>query len=130
LIPLEDHEGRQDLSTSDVLPPQLIRELSNHYYAGVKKAEVLYEFHAADEDAVTGALGQSLAEPQPLFFQIGETAYWWNTTYYKVRGRGEGAPEKAIGADGIFQLEVFDENNNVLIRKGLLFQSKIDDLEN
>ena len=48
----------------------------------------------------------------------------WSFTYRKARGRGPNAPEKTIGADGIFQIEVTDENGKLLRQKGLLLQAK------
>ena len=47
------------------------------------------------------------------------------TASYKLRERGAHAPEKELGADGIFQIEVLDLNGKFIVRKGLLFQSKI-----
>jgi hypothetical protein len=43
----------------------------------------------------------------------------------KLRGRGANAPEKELGADGIFQIEVLDLDGQYIVRKGLLSQSKI-----
>ncbi|WP_436715810.1 hypothetical protein U8335_26650 [Roseiconus lacunae] len=50
--------------------------------------------------------------------------FMYTIYHQKIRGRGSGAPEKTIGADGIFQLELYDRNGKLLRRKGLLFQSK------
>jgi hypothetical protein len=81
---------------------------------------------AADEDSVTGSLGNDLVEPVPITIQVDGQIYLWSTTYYKIRGRGPNAPERELGADGIFQFEVFDQRvERMLVRKGLLFQSKL-----
>jgi len=104
----------------------VIRTLQKHFYAGVKHAEVRFKYHAADEDSVTGALGNDLVEPEPITIQVDGQIYLWSTTYYKIRGRGPNAPEGELGADGIFQFEVFDQRfKRMLVRKGLLFQSKM-----
>ena len=108
-----------------VLPGLVVRTLRKHFYAGVKEAEVRFRYHRADEDAVTGALGERLIEPEPIAIQVGPSAYLWRTASYKLRGRGAHAPEKELGADGIFQIEVLDLNGKFVVRKGLLFQSKI-----
>jgi hypothetical protein len=55
---------------------------------------------------------------------LGGRVFVWTTVYYKIGGRGKGAPESTLGADGIFQFEVLDRRNRYLVRKGLLFQSK------
>jgi hypothetical protein len=108
-----------------VLPPMIVRALQRHFYAGVKMAEVRFRHHEADEDAVTGALGERLIEPA-IRVQFGPEVFTWSTVYYKLRGRGAHAPEKELGADGIFQLEVLDQEKRFILRKGLLFQSKIE----
>ncbi len=87
-------------------------------------AEEGYEFSAGDEDAVTGALGQSVLQ-RPVVFQSDDGSQWaWFIRYYKLRGRGKGAPEKHTGADGIFQIHVQSESGAVIRMKGLPFQSK------
>jgi hypothetical protein len=58
--------------------------------------------------------------------RFGPEVFIWSTVYYKLRGRGAHAPEKQLGADGIFQLEVLDQEKQLVLRKGLLFQSKIE----
>ena len=77
-----------------VLPGLVVRTLRKHFYAGVKEAEVRFRYHRADEDAVTGALGERLIEPEPITIQVGPRAYLWRTASYKLRGRGAHAPEK------------------------------------
>jgi hypothetical protein len=62
----------------------------------------------------------------PIIIQVEGQVYLWTTTYYKIRGRSPNAPEGELGADGIFQFEVFDQRfERMLVRKGLLFQSKM-----
>lgn len=107
-----------------VLPPLVVRTLQKHFYAGVKAAEMRFKYNAADEDALTGALGDRLSEPAPIVIQTGNEAFEWRSEAYKIRGRGRGAPEHELGADGIFQLEVVDQLGQFVVRKGLLFQSK------
>lgn len=53
-------------------------------------------------------------------------AFRWRAVSHKLRGRGKGAPEQLIGAGGIFQLEIFDRFGRRVLRKGLLFQAKVD----
>ena len=49
---------KYDLKVQDILPEAVLIALRQHYYAGVMAAEIGYEFNAADEDSVTGALGK------------------------------------------------------------------------
>ena len=108
------------------LPASIFLALRDRLYAGVTNAEIRFPYNAADEDALTGALGHSLTEPVRVFLQTADGVFQWQMISHKLRGRGRGAPEKRIGADGIFQLEVRDETGAILVRKGLLFQSKVD----
>jgi hypothetical protein len=112
-----------ELPTARILPVQLIWMIRRHYSAGVKEAEDRFIYHSGDEDSVTGGLGERLIFPS-FYVRIDGQEFWWTTVYYKIRGRGPYAPEKKLGADGIFQFEVLDERKRYLIRKGLLFQSK------
>jgi hypothetical protein len=98
--------------------------LRDRYVAGVANAEFAFDQHLADEDALTGALGQSLATLEPVVFDSGEQQYVFRLSYRKIRGRGHDAPEKRYGADGVFQIEVTDRTETVLRRKALPFQSK------
>jgi hypothetical protein len=108
------------------LPPRLFEALQDRYSAGVANAEAHFDQHSADEDSITGALGQSLAMREPMVFRGARGEYIVQVTYRKLRGRGRGAPEKMFGADGIFQIEVADESGMPLRSKGLPFQAKKD----
>jgi hypothetical protein len=112
------------LPMAQILPDSVVRRLRKHFYAGVKRVEVRFKYHAADEDSVTGALANDLIEPL-VEIDVGEQVYLWSTASFKIRGRGTNAPEMRLGGDGIFQFEVFDARmGRMLVRKGLLFQSK------
>ncbi|MGJ5134385.1 hypothetical protein [Bradyrhizobium oligotrophicum] len=104
------------------LPDELKHIIRDRYLAGVADAEAKYQLNAADEDALTGALGATISMARPMIYGNGQKQYEYQVSYRKIRGRGPGAPERALGADGIFQIEVRDENG--LRRKGLPFQSK------
>lgn len=108
------------------LPELVVRTLQRYFYAGVKQAEVRFKYHRADEDTVTGGLAERLIEPAPLEIHAHGEIFRWTTAAYKLRGRGANAPEKEPGADGIFQIVVVDQRGRFVVRKGLLFQSKIE----
>lgn len=100
--------------------------LRDRYLAGVADAEALFDLHRADEDSVSGALGQSIAMRDPVSFTASDGTYVVKINYRKIRGRGPGAPERRYGADGLFQISVTDEAGDVVLRKGLPFQSKMN----
>lgn len=98
--------------------------LRDRYIAGVATAEASFEDSSADEDALTGALGQALAMKDPIIFSGPAGNYEVQVSYRKLRGRGLNAPERLYGSDGLFQIVVSDEYGNILRQKGLPFQSK------
>ena len=108
----------------DILPAFAMKKIRDEYYASVTEAERTFPYHVGDEDSLTGALGQALATPPTIVSDSAGNTFVYSIYYFKIRGRGPGAPEKKLGADGVFQLEVSDSNKNLLRRKGLLFQSK------
>jgi hypothetical protein len=107
----------------DILPQQVVDAIRDRMIAGVTLAENHYNYSAADEDSLTGALGESLLAPR-LLFHHGEDVFAWSTEYFKIRGRGKGAAEKTTGADGVFQITVRNVDGKVLRTKCLPFQSK------
>ena len=108
----------------NILPTHLVDFLRDRYIAGVAMAEASYEESSADEDSITGALGQAVAMPTPIVFTGPHGSYAVKISYRKVRGRGRDAPERLYGSDGIFQITVTDEHGMVVRQKGLPFQSK------
>ena len=110
----------------ELLPEDVISQIREQYASGIKIAERLFEKNSADEDAVTGALGQELTRIGKIPVNVGELLYEVEFDYQKLRGRGAKAPENFTGADGIFQISVFTCKGEVLFSKGLPFQSKIN----
>ena len=110
----------------DLLPQQLMDVLRDRYIAGVATAEAHFADSSADEDSVTGALGQALAMREPLVFSDQSGDFSVQISYRKVRGRGLNAPERLYGSDGIFQIAVITDEGVIVRLKGLPFQSKIN----
>jgi hypothetical protein len=108
----------------DFLSEFAIETIRNHLLAAVAIAEEGFENGRADEDCLTGALGDRLRHRPVVLGLPDGKEFRWETNYYKIRGRGRGALEKPLGADGIFQVQVIDLTGAVVLRKGLLFQAK------
>lgn len=107
---------------SEMLANDVVRGvLADHYRVSIAAAVRGYADSAADEDAVTGALGQALRGEGTI--RLDGKVVRWTTRYRKLRGRGRGAPEKMLGADGIFEVELEDDEG-VRSRKSLPFQAK------
>lgn len=104
------------------LPEIVQRQIGESFKDGVLKAQEGFMYGREDEDVLTGALGQSLVARG--YIEIEGEKFKWKTSYSKFRGRGKNATEKLLGADGIFQIELVNESEEPLFRKGLLFQAK------
>lgn len=107
----------------ELLPPLMFDRIRDRYLAGVADAEAFFSQSAADEDSLTGALGQAIAT-RPMIFKGTDGDVLVAIEYLKIRGRGAGAPEATLGADGIFQIRVLDAAGSPIREKGLLFQAK------
>ncbi|HXQ69568.1 MAG TPA: hypothetical protein VN844_03745, partial [Pyrinomonadaceae bacterium] len=65
----------------DLLPEHLMDFLRDRYIAGVAIAEAHFADSSADEDSVTGALGQALAMREPLIFSDESGAFSVQISY-------------------------------------------------
>lgn len=108
----------------DILPAVVFNSLRDRYIAGTADAEAQFLAGAADEDSLTGALGQAISMAQPLSFQTSAGTFSVHVTWKKIRGRGLNAPERLYGSDGIFQIAVYGANGETLRSKAVPFQSK------
>jgi hypothetical protein len=108
----------------ELVPSLVLATIREQLITGVADAEANFEDSEADEDSLTGALGQSIARSHRVAILEGDHEYVIRMRYRKVRGRGRGAPERPFGADGIFQIEVLNGDKASVWRKGLPFQSK------
>jgi hypothetical protein len=111
---------------NDVLDPGVIAKIGEQMRDAARAAQENYESYMADEDTVTGALGGTFDHIVRGTFVVNGTRWSWRTRTKKLRGRGPGADEKEIGADGLFEIEVQDANGVILARKSLPFQAKND----
>ncbi len=93
----------------DLLRLSAVQEsIGEHYRRGVSAAVETYGQHAgADEDSVTGGLGQSLAGRGLVELPTGDEIAWV-TSYTRFRSSGTGAPEKRFGGDGVFEIQLTD----------------------
>jgi hypothetical protein len=111
---------------TDLVPEEVLSALKDHLRQGCAEGEAGWEAGQDEEDTLTGDLCGALRKAwQSLWTE--STGIWrWRITYKKFRGRGSGAAESILGADGIVQLEVEDLTDGRTINKGLLFQAKKD----
>jgi len=109
------------------IPKQVKDSIQKHITESIIKGLKAYESAFEDEDVLTGHLfGLMKIEDQSVVIndvEIGGT-WKWTIDYKKFGGRGKGATESILGADGIFELSLFRDNEE--IKKSLLFQSKLD----
>jgi hypothetical protein len=109
------------------IPRQVKEAIKNHLNESIARGIKGYESAFEDEDVLTGHLfGLMKIEEQTVVIddvEIGGT-WKWSIDYKKFGGRGKGATESIIGADGIFELSLY--RNNEETKKSMLFQSKLD----
>jgi hypothetical protein len=111
------------MTVSDLLQDESVRRtLSEHYRTGVAAA-IRHHAEGADEEALTAALGQALIGQGALGLADGRVVRW-ATRYRRLGGRGGPAPEKALGTDGLFEIEMEDEERD-RSRKTLPFQARV-----
>ncbi|HSD29560.1 MAG TPA: hypothetical protein VLL75_19815 [Vicinamibacteria bacterium] len=100
------------MTISDLLQDEGVRRtLADHYRAGVAAAVRGFTEAAGDGEATTAALGRALLGQGELALADGRIVRW-TTRYRRLRGRGGGAPEKNLGAEGLFEIEMEDEEKD------------------
>lgn len=109
------------------IPSQVKKAIKEHLNEAIDKAVKGFASSYEDEDVLTGHLfGLMKIEEQTIEIddvEIGGT-WKWTIDFKKFGGRGKGATESIIGADGIFELHLYRGND--VVSKSLLFQSKLD----
>lgn len=104
--------------------------LSNGHASNAKRIQKIqeaverYRFNDADENSLTGALGQALSTPQAKVVTANKDAVLsFAIGSYKILGTGPGTPERRTGADGIIQISV-ESDGAPLLAKDLPFHAK------
>jgi hypothetical protein len=100
------------MTISDLLQDEGVRRtLSDHYRAGVAAAVRAFTEATDDGEAVTAALGRALVGQGELALADGRIVRW-ATRYRGLSGRGGSAPERNLGAEGLFEVEMEDEEKD------------------
>lgn len=109
------------------IPYEVKESIKKHLRDAIDRSVQGYLSANEDEDTLTGHLG-GLLQIRSQNVEVIESqisGIWtWEIDYYKFRGRGAGATEKILGADGILELKVTIGSRTD--RKSLLFQAKND----
>ncbi|MDR6563197.1 MULTISPECIES: J domain-containing protein [unclassified Arcicella] len=111
------------------IPEEVKEDIRKHLSERYPIALDGYNSANEEEDTLTGDLGATLRiKNQKVFVEKGQKelpGYWkWSIDYHKFRGRGPGATENKLGADGIFELKLIVGTQ--VEKKSLMFQSKIN----
>jgi hypothetical protein len=108
----------------DVLPTALYDEIARALRRRRDRGTKGWTAGEDEEDTLTGDLCGHLRSDWKRL-RLGDAGLWrWRVTYKKFRSRSGRSAERALGADGIIQIEVIDLVTDELYRKGLLFQAK------
>jgi hypothetical protein len=118
--------ARRDLFIPEEVKASIRKHLRNRTEDAINYG---YESASEEEDTLTGDLGASLRTSNQKVevknLEIKSTGTWkWSINYSKFRGRGHGATEKILGADGIFELTL--QIGNITEKKSIMFQTKKD----
>ena len=108
----------------DLLPDAVLGEIASQYRRASVEAVEDYPAQQADEDGLTGALGSVLRRGVRGMAIHDGVQYEWHTQLVRVRGRGPGAPENALGADAVLQIEVRNAAGQLVRVKALPVQAK------
>lgn len=116
------------MAKGDLRIPEQVREDMRERFE-TRIAKTIAEFASADEDedVMTGHLGANLTtHSRQVFVPDAEIPgpWIWSLSYRKFRGRGPGATEKRLGADGILEVTVAGPYGSDT--KSMLFQSKME----
>jgi hypothetical protein len=99
------------------IPGHVKDAIVRHIDKAISKAVAAHGSAAEEEDTLTGQLGFALRTRRRM-----ADGWTWSIDYTKFRGRGPGAAEKALGADGILEMRVRTVEGEQ--RKAALFQAK------
>lgn len=109
------------------IPDEVLLDIRERLASAMPSAVDGFLSASEDEDSMTGHMGAHLKTPTRTV-QVRQSEVngpWrWSLNYTKFRGRGPGATEKLIGADGIFEIHL--ESFGRVQTKALLFQAKMD----
>lgn len=108
----------------NILPDFLWSDIRHHFRRKVQHAIHNYEESAANEDSLTTDLCAALRKRINRSLGPDNEVWGWRIRYRKLTSGGEESEEHVIGADGIFQIEIYGRNRKRIEQKGLLFQSK------
>src|SRR5262249_32325574 len=120
---LVPHHCGEQPQMRNILPAGLWDDLQRHIVRRVHQAVSNYEESASTEDSLTTDLCASLRKR--ISRSYGPGGVWsWRIRYRKFGSGGQESEEKVLGADGIFQVEIYGRLGERIEAKGLLFQSK------
>lgn len=109
------------------IPEAVLESIAQHMDDAIARTLAEFESAEEDEDSMTGHLGSKLTVlKRQVYVEDPEIPgpWTWSLQYRKFRGRGPGATEKLLGADGIFELALERKGSTEI--KSLLFQSKME----
>jgi hypothetical protein len=108
------------------LPDSVRNSIQRHLSKAIKAVVESHVSGQEDEDTLTGHLGFAIRTRHPRGVVVendGRRETWnWSLNYHKFRGRGKGATERIIGADGIVQFSIDAVEQH--FTKSALFQAK------
>lgn len=113
----------------DFIPENTLEEIKNHLTKNSRVGERRWPSVKDEEDAGTGDFCGQLSSNWERFSKKDDQNGRWRISYRKFGSR-KNSLEPLTGADGIFQISVFNSFGKPIFRKGLLFQAKKEPIKN
>jgi hypothetical protein len=104
------------------IPAEVQRAIEAHITRRLAEAQQRYWSASEDEDTFTGHLGALLGSLERRV-RVDGRVWRWEIEYTKFRGKGAGAAETSVGADGILEIRL--RGPEIDGRKAVLFQAKM-----
>lgn len=108
---------------TELIPTNTLAAIKAHLISSSQKSEKRWKSVKDEEDSATGDFCGQLSTDWTNFSELDRAKGRWRINYRKFGSR-RNSLEPKTGADGIFQIAIFNSEGRVIYRKGLLFQAK------
>jgi len=114
---------------TELIPTNTLAAIKDHLIKSSQKSERRWSSVKDEEDSVTGDFCGQLSTDWTKFSELDHIKGRWRINYRKFGSR-RNSLEPKTGADGIFQIAIFNSNGKNIYRKGILFQAKKEPIKN
>lgn len=110
------------MEIKDILPSNIYAEIKEHLQNNGNSAQKSWNANEYSEDALTGALGERLSRDSNSVRKDSSLHPWiWSISYKKFSSK---KLEPKLGADGLFEIVIKNNDTGKIYQKGIIFQAK------